>query len=506
MDQQDWIALDCQNCGGRLRAPRSAVGTSVGCPTCHAPVKVRTVSTGYTAPQMIVDSRRKIGVTPQAAPQDTEGFKSRIRNATDDVYKVDPDNPVMKRRDNRKAKHGGSLTTWENNGKSSSRSIVQSAGRRQRRIVIGLSVITGALLVTVVGLLVSGKGSISLIPPAPQASSTSGHSTTSAGPQPLEMRSAADFRDKVWKVVSEFCNAPTHRELMSVIRDPERVGPIIRDYYTSGGHTWVAIPVSQVPDPSAFETDKNWTAFKLPLPDFRSRSMAVEETAKGFKVDWESFVAYSEMPWDKLRESKPRTPVLLRAIVRRSGYYNFDFPSEDTHRCFQIYDEARENVIYGYIRRGSDVEKKMEEIMLNTIDVHAIFKVAYPEKSTANNQVNITEIVAKGWILGKDAPSGDLPGTVTPDPAPAAAAKSSGKTGTGASQAAPAGLPEVPPPLPAAAGGTVGNSASTSLLNDPDEAVLSTDSNTSLGTTPGSGPPTPAAPVGRTHAPLPSIR
>lgn len=502
MDQQDWIALDCQNCGGRLRAPRSAVGTSVGCPTCHAPVKVRTATTGYTAPQMIVDSRRKIGVTPQAAPQDTEGFKSRLRSASDDIYKVDPDNPVMKRRDNRKAKHGSSLTTWDNNGKSSSRSIAQSAGRRQRRIVIGLSVVTGALLITVVGLLVSGKGSISLIPPSPQASTSSGHSSSSSsgGAVPLEMRSAADFRDKVWKVVSEFCNAPTHRELMGVIRDPERVGPIIRDYYTSGGHTWVAIPPGQVPDPSAFETDKNWTAFKLPLPDFRSRSMAVEETAKGFKVDWESFVAYSEMPWDKLRESKPRTPVLLRAIVRRTAYYNFDFPSEDTHRCFQIYDEARDNVIYGYIQRGSEVDKKMEEIMLNAMDVHAILRVAYPEISTANNQVNITEVVAKGWILGKDAPSSDLSGSASTPSAKDPAAHAAPATAE-----SPA-LPEAPPPLPAAAAGSVGNSASTSLLNDPDDAALSNGSNTSLGTTPGSGPPTPSAPAGRTHAPLPSIR
>lgn len=510
MDQQDWIALDCPTCGGRLRAPRSAVGTSVGCPTCHSAVKVRTATTTYSPPQMIVDSRRKLGATPQTATPDTEGFKSRVRSASDDIYKVDPDNPVMKRRDNRKARHGTSLTTWDNNGNKSSRSVTQSAGRRQRRIVLGLSLVTCGLFITVVGLVVSGKGSISLTPPAPVASTSTGHSALHEA-MPLEMQSAADFRGKVWKVVSEFCNAPTYRELMGVIRDPERVGPIIRDYYTTGGNNWVPISAGEAPDPTAFETDKNWTAFKLPLPDFRSRSMAVEETPKGFKVDWESFVAYSEMPWDKLRETKPKSPVLIRAIVRRSNYFNFDFPSEDSHRCFQIYDEARDNVIYGYIQRSTEVDKKIDEIMLGAIDVHAILRVAYPQKSTANNQVNITEVVAKGWILGKDAPS-SLSGSSTPAPASAETAPEvSGKPDKSASGHAPAQaaaplLPDAPPPLPAAAAGSVGHSAGTSLLNDPDDSAISSGSNTSLGTTPGSGPPAPAESSGRSRNPLPSIR
>src|SRR6187402_3178161 len=114
MDQQEWIALDCPACGGRLRAQRSAIGTTVGCPTCHAAVKVRAPG-GFGAPSgpMIIDSSRKLGVSPELDDRETEAFKSRLRSSSDDNYKVDPDNPVMKRRDTRKAKHGAVLTGWD---------------------------------------------------------------------------------------------------------------------------------------------------------------------------------------------------------------------------------------------------------------------------------------------------------------------------------------------------------------------------------------------------------
>ncbi|MES2709161.1 MAG: hypothetical protein V4726_21375 [Verrucomicrobiota bacterium] len=412
---------------------------------------------------MIVDSSRKLGVTPEVSNQDTEVFKSRLRSSSEDSYKVDPDNPVMKRRDNRRAKHGDTLTTWENSGRSS-RVSTHDSGRRQRRMVLALSIVTGTLLAVVVGIFISRSGS--LAPPAPQASTSTGPAREDS---PLELQSAAEFRDKVWKVVTQFCNAQNPRELLPVIRDPERVGPLISEYYGRGGHTWYPVTVGEVLDPSEFETDKNWTAFKLPLPDFRARSMAVEETPQGFKVDWESFVAYSEISWKELREKRPKSPVLLRAIIRLTEYYNLDFPSDETHRCFQLNDEGRENVIYGYVKRGSKIEARMQELMLNALDVHAIIRVAYPAHSTANNQVEITEMVAKGWII-RDEPG--LP------PLPPAAAASQDPASFSPSPAAASG-PEIV--LPAA-----------TLMGDPEESSKL------------SAPPANAPAPGRT--PLPSLK
>lgn len=406
MDQQDWIALDCAACGGRLRAQKSAIGTSVGCPSCGAAVRVKAPSVFGTP--MIVDSSRKLGVAPEITDKDTEAFKSRLRSSNEDTYKVDPDNPVMKRRDNRKAKHGALMTGWDTTGRTPS----QDAGRQQRRLVMALGVLTVVLLVIVMGILFTRSGS--LAPPAPQASTATGPQREAAI---LEMQSAAEFRGKVWEVVTRFCSAETVDDLLPVVRDPARVGPLMREYY-SNGRPWTPIPVGKVPDPSEFETDKNWTAFKLPLPEFRSRSMAVEETAHGFKVDWESFVAYSDISWKELREKRPKTPTLLRTIVRITEYYNLDYPSSDTHRCFQLTDEGRENVIYGYVKHGSAVEKQMQDLMMNSVDVHAVLRVAYPAKSTANNQVDIVEVIAKGWIL-RDTPPAPTTGILLSDPSEA---------------------------------------------------------------------------------------
>lgn len=409
MDQQDWIALDCPACGGRLRAQRSAIGTTVGCPTCHAAVKVRAPG-GFGGP-MIIDSSRKLGVSPERDDQETEAFKGRLRSSSDDNYKVDPDNPVMKRRDTRKAKHGAVLTGWDSTGRVPS----QDPGKNQRRLVMWLTVVTAVLGLTVVGILISRSGSL-FQPPAAAAASVRHNEE-----MPLDLQSSADFRNPVWQVVSQFCSAQTAADLLPVIRDPERVGPLLRNWYSTDERKWVPIPVPAVPDPVQFETDGNWTAFKLPMPDFGSRSMAVEKTDRGFKVDWESFVAYSEMSWQDLQQIRPKTPTLMRVICRITGYYNLDFPSEETWQCFELTDDnSRNNTVYGYVKRGSPTAVEMQKLMLNASNVNAVLRVAYPARSTTLTQVDIVEVVAKGWVIREQKVEENASGSLLGDPAEAA--------------------------------------------------------------------------------------
>ena len=64
MSQPEQLILTCPACGGRLRAPRSAIGTSVGCPSCQAAVQVREAA-AFAPSAMIVDASRRLGVAPR---------------------------------------------------------------------------------------------------------------------------------------------------------------------------------------------------------------------------------------------------------------------------------------------------------------------------------------------------------------------------------------------------------------------------------------------------------
>lgn len=391
MSEPDQIVISCPACGGRLRAPREAVGGQVGCPTCQALIVVRDPAATAPVP-MIIDPRRKLGVSPRgsAAPAADPSFKDRLRTTAEPTLQVDPENPVMKRRDWRKQKHGDTLTDWDRQPRRHHRQ------GRTRRLMTGLS-LASAVLVLVLGGIFWQR----LNRPQPTRSdfaATEG--------RPLELQAGSDFRDQVWQTIQQFCAAPNPAAFLPLLREPERVGPLLKRFYNSE-NPWTPLPLARRPDLTGLQVHRNFVVLNLPLADYGSRPIALEQTPAGFRIDWESFVGYSELAWGELRRTRPRHPVVLRAVVKPSDYYNLDFPSATTHRCYQISDINSDHVLYGYVPLGSDSELQVKKILLNAPQINAVLRVRYPEKSTNDRQLEITEVLEKGWIFRED----DIPET-----------------------------------------------------------------------------------------------
>ena len=257
---------------------------------------------------------------------------------------------------------------------------------------------------------------------------------------PLELQSGGDFRKDVWKVVQEFCAAPNAEALMPFIRDPERVGPNLLRYY-GAENPWIPLALGPQPDLSILEVHRNFVVLQLPLADFATRPIALEKTPGGFRVDWESFTGYSELSWADLRRTRPRDPVLVRAVVRPTDYFNRDFTSAIKYRAFQISDLNRDHVLYGYVPIGGEADLQIQKVLLNDPSVHAVIRVRYPETSTNDRQVEITEVLEKGWIFRDD----DLPETL-PELPPADPTQLPVQTTPGGSSTRPAVLPGLSSP------------------------------------------------------------
>jgi hypothetical protein len=390
MPEPEPLVITCFSCGSKLRTPRTTIGTSVGCPTCQASVPVRDPS---SVTPMIVDPKRKLGLAPrgESAPVADPSFKDRLRTTADASLQVDPNNPVMIRRDLRKARHGDTLTNWETKPKASRR---QARSRQLIFVLSGTAALATAALIVIFWQRLSA--------PHSQASSP----TTPPGDVPLELQATSDFRSQVWDVVSRFATASKPEDFLPFIRDRERVEPLVRKFYTKD-NPWTPLALAKKPDLSSLAVHRSFVVFDLPLQDFSTLPIALEQSPTGFLVDWESFVAYSDLSWSALREQRPRQPVLLRAVLRPMDYWNMDFPSAATHRCFQLSDKHSDNTLYGYVLKGSPVEARIAKTLLTAAYVNVVLNVKYPEKSTNDRQVEITDVLEKGWIFRDD----DLPET-----------------------------------------------------------------------------------------------
>lgn len=391
MSEPDQIIIPCPACGERLRVARGAIGTQVGCPSCQAIMTVRDPAATTPVP-MITDPRRKLGMAPRGgeAPVTDPGFKDRLRTTAEPNLQVDPDNPVMKRRDERRQKHGDTLTDWDRQPRRHHRPT------RARRLKMGLSAACVVLAVALAAIFWQRM-----------ANTQTNHSVVTAGAdRPLELQAQADFRDEVWMTVQKFCASSSPEAFLPLLRDPERVGPLLKRFYNSE-NPWIPLPLARRPDLTELEVHRNFVVFALPLNDFGTRPIALEKTPAGFRIDWESFVGYSDLSWSELRRTRPRHPVLLRAVIKPSDYFNLDFQSAGSHRCYQISDLNSDHVLYGYITIGSDAELQIRKILLNTDRVNAVLRVRYPQNSTNDRQLEITEVLEKGWIFRED----DIPET-----------------------------------------------------------------------------------------------
>ena len=183
MSQLDQIILTCPACGGRLRASRSAIGTSVGCPSCQAAVAVRDTA-AHTPQPMIVDPSRRLGVAPrgEASPAADPAFMERLRSTTEEGFKVDPERPVMVRRDNRRLKHGGTLTDWDTQPR---RRHHHTGSRRLVQVLVGSIILLALVLAGIFWQRVGTSGSTGKDAALPQAA------------VPLELQSGGDFRQDV---------------------------------------------------------------------------------------------------------------------------------------------------------------------------------------------------------------------------------------------------------------------------------------------------------------------
>ena len=205
--------------------------------------------------------------------------------------------------------------------------------------------------------------------------------------------------DKLEEAVKNFVNAESPAELKKYIREAERVGPLIDRYYEQ-----VAYEAAGFESLNRLELSYlgEILTTSVTTADFLSSPIAVERVVDGdkesYQVDWESWVGYCDYPPEEMREKKPDQPFLMRVIMEPANYYNYGFSDDRKWRSLGL--ELKDPVysFLGYVARDSEQDKELQIMMKNANALSCLIKVAYPSGARAKDQVEILEIVAKGWV------------------------------------------------------------------------------------------------------------
>lgn len=195
-------------------------------------------------------------------------------------------------------------------------------------------------------------------------------------------------------VARGFVDAKSVAELGPYVRHPETTLPRIEHTHPDG----------KVASPGFIRMwDQGAIGFRDPMLTVSvvtregNRELAFFKTPAGWKVDWESWQGWSEVPWAELKQRKPVKPVRMRARVKAVDYYNFGFTDEKKWHSFGLESPDANSLFYGYVERGSDADIVLSRVGAGESQP-MVLELHFDPSAEARNQVIIDRVAAEGWV------------------------------------------------------------------------------------------------------------
>lgn len=154
-------------------------------------------------------------------------------------------------------------------------------------------------------------------------------------PQPKRPQIGSDM----WVVLDSLATAKTPEEMASLVRNPEEMLPKMQTFYKNNA-SLVSLPHKferTSPRTVGYEINgRTFVRFEGRC-DGRPVKFAFEQTQYGWRLDWESLIGYSQMPWSGFLEDRPQGDHEFRVLakVTTDGVLEYD---RQQYLCLHLVD------------------------------------------------------------------------------------------------------------------------------------------------------------------------
>jgi hypothetical protein len=208
-------------------------------------------------------------------------------------------------------------------------------------------------------------------------------------------RSDVSILSETQPLAKRFLEAKTVDELLPCVRNLGVVEKRIRSFYPQGE---ITAPGMAKFNTSGSVTQKDsFIAVSVRTADQEEKLLAFVETPQGLRVDWEAWVGWSDVRWDDFISTKSTKPSTFRLSLAKVDYYNFGYLDDAKWRSYRLESPDGEHSLYGYVERGSALDKQIQ-IDADTSTLPMMLSLRFAPDSKARDQVEITGVVAEGWV------------------------------------------------------------------------------------------------------------
>lgn len=374
-----WNGFVCPECRYVFRVARGHDGRGVVCPSCRRLLSLPLE--GERAPELMLPAQSAAAAQP--SPQEE----------IDTAQHEDPKDGRVKRRRRKRNKKAEELFDET------------FAGKKRENPVLIRGVIASLVLVGVVlliALLWPKRGDDA----SPTGTRNGGGKIVAVEPREADPADAVArnqvvsppmVEGELVPVYRKFLSAKTMEDMAEFVLHPEITLPRMKEFYAEG---FSSVPFKSIVWSPFNHRDGDWITIAIEDSDFEQRAISAKNE-DGWKIDWESWVGWSEMTWKELREKRPQTAKRFRVKVGDVVYYNFSFMEESKWNSYLLQSPDGQSSVYGYVPRGGELDAMLQQ---NDVDIlrHFLLKLKFPDGAPSDNQVVIEEVITKGWLDTQD--------------------------------------------------------------------------------------------------------
>ncbi len=364
-----WSGYVCPDCRFVFRVARNHDGRGIVCPSCRRMLRIPAAD---DTPLPLMASLRRVSGAEPAAEDESRGMKLRRRSRRG----AGSENHSWEQQPH--LSHSGGMEKW------------------QLRLILISGV---SIFILMIGAAFYSMSSHERFPLQPtKKTETPAQETVipqAASVPAVIKRGEAMILAEAAPLAREFLEAKTVNELLPLVRDRTKTESRIRAFYQDG--VVEALGLSKFNPRASAVTKGKQMSVGVTTRDFDERSIVFIDTPEGLKIDWESWVGWSEMPWSEFLAEKPSAGLAFRVTLSLVEYYNFAFADESKWQSYRLESPDQKHSIYGYVKKDSLLNEKIrlnQDIKRKAL----MLSLKFPPGAADGSQVEIERIITEGWV------------------------------------------------------------------------------------------------------------
>lgn len=218
----------------------------------------------------------------------------------------------------------------------------------------------------------------------------------------MEQAEAARLIERIEGVMRAFFEAKTVETLATMARHPERVTPLMREYYGDGPVYGGSLQAVKTLQPLTLGNRGNFWMASAALSGGKSRNLIIEVLENGEpKIDWETLVCHQPMPWDKFVATRPAgTSMDFRVYVEPDNFYSHEFADPSRWTSYRLTTLNSDETLFGYTAAGSEVAAQLQTLLEQNGGrrTSLILRLIIPDGLLSRRGVVIEEILSVRWL------------------------------------------------------------------------------------------------------------